>query len=666
MKQFNAKISMMAFLGIMSLPVAAQQKYYDNIVVTENNRVAFTGRAAVIDSIAMENGKKQLALYDKNGQLLFSAPAADCKMQVEKGAPIADMLDVVFNEDGTATDASAMANEIKVGKKDGIVTYYNDTFKRYVAQFNNVWAGAVSGYYRVDYGDNDDFLSRLQDGHTLEAVVMANYEEPIVNGEAKFFSSHEAGGTGLMVCKTSKSRGNELTFLPNVSETGKSSWKWATSGIVPQPQQYYHIVGVWDKEASKAYVYVNGELKNTVDAVGDMVLPKANSRWFAIGCDSGPSEQLGWSGDVVLARIYDAALTPDDVQSLWSDVQNMENNAPAQLVSDVQCGADLAVKAGCMYPVVGKGFKNGDVVRMQKQYDASKTFDLPCTLTDKGVSVKIPEGIATGTYLFTLVRGQQRQQLGSASIVVMQEIPAGAKVIAHRGAWNTTDASQNSVASLKKALDMHIYGSETDVWMTTDGHLMVNHDPTFNGVRLETATYDQVKNLRLKNGELMPQLSDFLKIMQHTTSPTKLVIELKAHSTDARNIAAAKAIVAAVKAAGIEDKVEYISFSLTGCKAFCKAAPKAKIAYLNGGIAPAELKKDGITGLDYHMSEFRKHPEWIEQAHKLGMTVNVWTLNTANEVGEMTNKCVDYVTTNAPQEAVCVKSYYDKASKVIK
>ena len=122
MKQFNAKISMMAFLGIMSLPVAAQQKYYDNIVVTENNRVAFTGRAAVIDSIAMENGKKQLALYDKNGQLLFSAPAADCKMQVEKGAPIADMLDVVFNEDGTATDASAMANEIKVGKKDGIVT----------------------------------------------------------------------------------------------------------------------------------------------------------------------------------------------------------------------------------------------------------------------------------------------------------------------------------------------------------------------------------------------------------------------------------------------------------------------------------------------------------------------------------------------------------------
>ena len=77
---------------------------------------------------------------------------------------------------------------------------------------------------------------------------MGDYTPPIVNGEAKFFSSHEAGGTGLMVCKTSGSRGNELTFLPNVSTTGKSTWRWATSGIVPQPKQYYHVVGVWDKE----------------------------------------------------------------------------------------------------------------------------------------------------------------------------------------------------------------------------------------------------------------------------------------------------------------------------------------------------------------------------------------------------------------------------------
>ena len=33
-----------------------------------------------------------------------------------------------------------------------------------------------------------------------------------------------------------------------------------------------------------------------------------------VGCDSGPSAQLGWCGDVVLARVYDAVLTDNDVE----------------------------------------------------------------------------------------------------------------------------------------------------------------------------------------------------------------------------------------------------------------------------------------------------------------------------------------------------------------
>ena len=106
-----------------------------------------------------------------------------------------------------------------------------------------------------------------------------------------------------MVCKTSGSRGNELTFLPNVSTTGKSNWRWATSGIVPVPKKYYHVVGVWDKDEKVAKIYVDGVLKKTVDADGELVLPKTNSQWFGVGCDSGPSAQLGWCGDVVLARV---------------------------------------------------------------------------------------------------------------------------------------------------------------------------------------------------------------------------------------------------------------------------------------------------------------------------------------------------------------------------
>lgn len=661
-KSLNMKIFVASALALLNMPVAAQTRYYDNIVVRQNGAVVYQNKATNIDSIAMENNKTQLALYDKDGGLLFSTTAQGTRMDVEQGAPVADMLDLVFNEDGSATDISDMGNTVK-SNTGGVPTYYSPTFHRYVARFSNTWAGATSNYYRIDYGSNKDFIDLLKDGHTLEAVVMANYEEPIKNGEAKFFSSHEAGGTGLMVCKTSGSRGNELTFLPNVSTTGKSTWRWANSGIVPVPKKYYHVVGVWDKDEKVAKIYVDGVLKNTVNADGELVLPKANSQWFGVGCDSGPSAQLGWCGDVVLARVYDAVLTDNDVEQLWEDVKRYENNAGTTLVENVQYCDGLAVKPGSTYQLFGTGFKEGDKLRMQLKYNASKTFDMPCVLTSMGIALQMPEGIESGSYRLTVVRGEQTQLIGLTKVVVMDQIPTGAQVVAHRGAWNDTDASQNSRAAFQKALAMNVYGSETDVWSTTDGHLVINHDPTIGGINIETSTYDQIKDIKLKNGETLPQLQDLLDILKASTSPTKMVLEMKEHSTDARNEEVAKAIVEAVKAAGVQDKVEYISFSLAGCKAFAKAATGTRVAYLKGGIAPAELQKNGITGLDYHIAEFRNHPEWVKQAQDLGMSTNVWTVDALKDMAEMTNLGIGFISTNKPQEALVIKAYYDEASK---
>ena len=55
------------------------------------------------------------------------------------------------------------------------------------------------------------------------------------------------------------------------------------------------------------------------------------------------------------------------------------------------------------------------------------------------------------------------------------------EVIAHRGFWTTDGSAQNSLAALVKADSIHCYGSEFDVWLTTDNQLVVNHDATFKG-----------------------------------------------------------------------------------------------------------------------------------------------------------------------------------------
>ena len=225
-----------------------------------------------------------------------------------------------------------------------------------------------------------------------------------------------------------------------------------------------------------------------------------------------------------------------------------------------------------------------------------------------------------------------------AAFMLALNVGAQTRVIAHRGYWDKEGAAQNSRASLQNALELNIYGSETDIWITADGHLMVNHDPSFGGV----------------TGERMPELKTFLKMMRKTKSSTKLIIEIKKHAERNANLAAAQAAVKAVEKYGVAGKVEYISFSLDVCKELVRCAPKARVAYLNGDIAPETLARDGITGIDYQLKVLRKHPDWVAEAHRLNMDVNVWTVNKVEDMRAMKQLGVDFITTNKPLEAMSV------------
>lgn len=584
------------------------------------------------------------------------------KEKAQEDTPKADLLDVVFNPDGTATDVSPMKMEVKTFASSALTTYFNPNYERYVAKFANTWAGSTTGYYRIDYASNQSFIDKLSDGHTLEAVVMADYEDAIPSdGEAKFFASHEAGGTGLMVCKKNNSMDkahNDLIFLPNVSPEPKNAWKWCVSGVEPKGKTYYHVVGVWNKEEGKAYVYINGELKNTIDAVGNLNLPKEAARWFCIGGDSQPTTaNFGWVGDVVTARIYDQPLGQEDVSKLWNIVEAQQANAVEVLVSDVKYLSGMGVKVGAKFTLQGKGFKEGDQLQFTSSTDASRSYKQPGTVkADGNLEVTIPEGFQSDNYRLTLFREAAMQDLGLAKFEVVSEMPKPAEVIAHRGFW--TGTAQNSRQALKNAQDNGFYGSENDIWITTDGRLVVNHDATLNGVTLQNSTYDQVKNLTLSNGEKISTLEDQLEMVKSSDSRTKLIIEIKSHSSLDRSLAAAEAAVKAVETLGVKDKVEYIAFDRNVCKKIAQLDPKATVAYLSGGEAPATLKADGITGIDYSISEFRNHPEWVKAAKDLGMVVNVWTVNSISDMAEMTNLGVQFITTDKPLDAQTVADYY--------
>lgn len=97
--------------------------------------------------------------------------------------------------------------------------------------------------------------------------------------------------------------------------------------------------------------------------------------------------------------------------------------------------------------------------------------------------------------------------------IMTVQVYSQTQVIAHRGAWKNTGLPQNSVASLQAAIDMGCFASECDVWMTADSVLVVNHDPDFYGLPVETLTYQELCQKTHPNGEVIPRLEDFVRIM---------------------------------------------------------------------------------------------------------------------------------------------------------
>lgn len=231
--------------------------------------------------------------------------------------PVADILDVVFDENGEAHDVSALNNPVKYIAGTPCSLSWNDVYLKYVPSFSHKQAGSgiTSGFYRIEY--TDAIMSALNDGYTMEALIKPG-KAP--NGsEIKAFSATTSGGMAIMIANTSRGKGLEF-----IQHNG-SAWCFASTDIIPDPDVYYHVVGVWDKAAGKIHCYVNGELKKSVDCNGikHMTTATTRTRAFCIGGNTQSNTQLNgaWNGDVAIARIYDDPLTAEEIKELYENVK---------------------------------------------------------------------------------------------------------------------------------------------------------------------------------------------------------------------------------------------------------------------------------------------------------------------------------------------------------
>ena len=225
---------------------------------------------------------------------------------------------------------------------------------------------------------------------------------------------------------------------------------------------------------------------------------------------------------------------------------------------------------------------------------------------------------------------------------------AQTKVIAHRGHWDTPNNAQNSIQALQMSNKIKAYGSEFDVSITKDGVLVVNHDADVQGIDIESNDFAKIKNLKIKNGEILPTVENYL-IEGKKYPNLKMIFEIKPHKTKENEDRAVLASLELVKKLGVENQVEYISFSQNICEQLKKNNPKSHVSYLKGDLTPAEVKALNFDGIDYHFSLFEKNPTWVSDAQKLGLIVNSWTVNQEKDMQNLLDQKIDYITTDKPE-----------------
>src|SRR5690554_348129 len=182
-------------------------------------------------------------------------------------------------------------------------------------------------------------------------------------------------------------------------------------------------------------------------------------------------------------------------------------------------------------------------------------------------------------------------------LLVATQSLAQTKLIAHRGAWKLQNLPENSIASLKHAIQLNCFGSEFDVHLTKDDVLVVNHDKDFYGIDIERSTYQELLAKKHPNGESIPTVEAYIKEGMKQKK-TRLVLEIKSSIIDkARTLKTTELTVALVNKLNAQDLVDYICFDYDAGKLIHQLAPMADVAYLNGDIAPEQVKKDGYTGI---------------------------------------------------------------------
>jgi len=240
------------------------------------------------------------------------------------------------------------------------------------------------------------------------------------------------------------------------------------------------------------------------------------------------------------------------------------------------------------------------------------------------------------------------------------------EIIAHRGFSGVTP--ENTIASIKKAMEIGVDKIEIDVHLTKYNKVVVIHDAsidrTTNGKgKVKDYTLEEIRNFDAGSwfskeyaSERIPTLDEVIKLIN---GQTELLIELKSDKDSNHEIEkavieiinknnASKWCIAQSFNGNIINKINSIDSNIKVEKLYAFKTPIIYF-YFDGcktAKKPSKYKETQAINIGYKSAS----RSFIKRIHKIGKKVNVYTVNDEKTMKKLIDKGVDGIITNYPNK----------------
>lgn len=221
-----------------------------------------------------------------------------------------------------------------------------------------------------------------------------------------------------------------------------------------------------------------------------------------------------------------------------------------------------------------------------------------------------------------------------------------AAILAHRGAWGA--CRENTLEAFRHARALGAHGVELDVRRTSDGVLVVHHDPALpDGRMLATVVHAELPGWVPTLEAALEECAGLLVDAEIKNLPTEPGFD--------PGEAAAAGTAALARRLGVAAQVVVSSFSLTSVDA---------ARAVGAGVSTGWLTLAGYDQLDAlalaadhgHDALLPGHeavtPELVAAVHARGMRVHAWTVDDPDRVRVLAGAGADVIITNVPDVAL--------------